>query len=87
MARRTRRRRLEIDATEDTPERAEVDQLVETLRGFGVLTRARLGDRSGAESWPDHRFESALRHGVAEGRIKKLGDDLFELGDAERDRG
>jgi hypothetical protein len=60
---------------------AEVLDLVETLRRYGVLTRDALRDRSGAARWVEHSFPAALRRGVESGAIKSLGDDLFEVGD------
>jgi hypothetical protein len=59
----------------------EVDDLVRALRSFGVLTRANLSEQVGGARWPDRSFGEALRRGVHEGRIKQLGDDLFEVGE------
>lgn len=58
----------------------EVDDLVRTLRSYGVLTREDLLERSRAKHWPEGSFEAALRLGVAQGSIRQLTDDLFEVG-------
>jgi hypothetical protein len=64
---------------------AEVQDLVRTLRSYGVLTKARLAELSGAIHWSSETvFENALRTAVASGRITKLGDELFELSEPER---
>ena len=62
---------------------AETDDLVRTLRSYGCLTKDRLIELSGAEHWRAHTFNTALGDAVAQGRIKKLSEDLFELGDSE----
>jgi hypothetical protein len=59
----------------------EVVELADTLRSYGVLTRADLLERSGASGWEDNSFEAALQRGIDGGAIKALGDDLLELGD------
>jgi hypothetical protein len=56
----------------------EIDELVRALQDIGVLTRDNLRERSGAAAWPDHDFDEVLKEGVRQGRIKALGDDLFE---------
>jgi hypothetical protein len=64
---------------------AEVQDLVRALRSYGVLTRARLAELSGAIHWSSElAFENALRAAVTAGRINKLTDDLFELSERER---
>ena len=60
---------------------AEVDDIVRALRGYGVLTRARLLDVCGATHWSDAGAKRALAHAVSSGRIKQLGDDLYEIAD------
>jgi hypothetical protein len=59
----------------------DVVDLVEALRTYGVLTHDALRERSGASQWREHSYEGALRRGVDNGSIKKLGDDLFEAAD------
>jgi hypothetical protein len=63
----------------------EVDELVRTLRSYGVLTREALRECSGSERWRDDTFRSVLERGIAEGRIKSLGAGLFEAGDPPPD--
>jgi hypothetical protein len=46
------------------------------------MTREQLLERSGARHWARERFEPALRRGIAEGSIRQLGAELFEVGDA-----
>ena len=58
---------------------AEVEDLVRALRGYGVLTRARLLDVCGATHWSDAGARRALARAVSSGRIRQLGDDLYEI--------
>jgi hypothetical protein len=53
--------------------------MVHTLRRYGVLTRARLLDVCGAAHWSDAGARRALARAVSSGRIKQLGDDLYEV--------
>jgi lipoyl-dependent peroxiredoxin len=64
---------------------AEVEDIVHALRGYGVLTRARLLDVCGAAHWPDSGGKRALAHAVSSGRIRRLGDDLYEIADRRTD--
>jgi lipoyl-dependent peroxiredoxin len=57
----------------------EVEDIVRALRGYGVLTRARLLDFSGAADWSDSGGKRALARAVSSGRIRQLGDDLYEI--------
>jgi hypothetical protein len=59
-------------------EEAEVERIVHALRGYGVLSRAGLADVCGAAHWSDSGFARALARAVSTGRIKRLGDDLYE---------
>jgi hypothetical protein len=61
---------------------AEVEDIVRALRGYGVLTRARLLEVCGAAHWSDPDAKRALAHAVSSGRIRQLGDDLYEMADA-----
>ena len=65
---------------------AEVEDLVRVLRSFDVLTREALCERAGGSNWPDHQFEFVLKLAISQGRIRKLADGLYELGEAERER-
>lgn len=58
---------------------AEVEELVRTLGGFGVLTYERLKEFSGGEHWSEPAFDAVLREAVRTGRIRKLSDELYEL--------
>jgi len=58
---------------------AEVEAVISALRGYGVLTRARLAEVSGAVHWSDSGFRRALEQAVSSGLIRRLGDDLYEI--------
>jgi osmotically inducible protein OsmC len=58
---------------------AEVEDVVRTLSGYGVLTRARLLDLCGAAHWSDGGGRRAVAAAVSSGRIRQLGDDLYEI--------
>lgn len=61
-----------------------VETLVRTLRSYGVLTEERLAELSGGRHWPGRfMFKDTLHRAVAEGRISKLADGLYELSDSE----
>ena len=60
---------------------AEVEDVVRTLRGYGVLTRARLLELCGAGHWSDGGGRRAVADAVSSGRIRQLGDDLYEIAD------
>ena len=62
-------------------EEAEVDDIVHALRGYRVLTRARLREACGAAHWSDSGFKHALARAVSTGRVRQLGDDLYEIAD------
>ncbi len=62
-----------------TRQEAETGDIVHALRSYGVLTRARLLDICGAAHWSDSGAERALAQAVSSGRIKRLGDDLYEI--------
>jgi hypothetical protein len=62
-------------------EEAEVEEIVRALRGYGVLTRARLAEICGAAHWSDLGFRRALAQAVSSGRVRRLGDHLYEVRD------
>ena len=62
-----------------TRQEAEVEDIVHALRRYGVLTRSRLLDVCGAAHWSDAGAERALARAVSSGRIRQLGDDLYEI--------
>jgi hypothetical protein len=66
---------------------AEIEELVRALRGYGVLTRARLFDVCRATHWSDAGAKRALARAVSTGRIRQLGDDLYEIGEPPMSRG
>ncbi len=57
---------------------AEVEAVVRALRGYGVLTHDRLVEVCGAAHWSDHGFRRALGKALSDGRVRRLGDDLYE---------
>jgi hypothetical protein len=57
---------------------AEVEHLYRVLHRYGVLTRQRLLEECGVERWGDATFRAVLRQAVADGRVRPLGDELFE---------
>jgi len=61
---------------------AEVEDVVSALHGSGVLTRERLVEVCGAAHWSDHGFKRALDNAVSTGRVRRLGDDLYEAAEA-----
>ena len=58
---------------------AEIEDIVRALRGYRVLTRAHLLDVCGAAHWSDAGARRALALAVSSGRIRQLGDDLYEI--------
>jgi hypothetical protein len=60
---------------------AEAEEIVATLRTYGVLTRTRLAEFCGAVHWSDPDFRRALALAVSSGRVKPLGDELYGISD------
>jgi osmotically inducible protein OsmC len=58
---------------------AEVEDIVRTLSGYRVLTRARLLELCGAAHWSDGGGRRAVADAVSSGRIRQLGGDLYEI--------
>lgn len=58
---------------------AEVEDIVRTLRRYGVLRRARLIEVCGAAHWSDTGFRQALNSAISSGRVRALGTDLYEI--------
>lgn len=54
-------------------------KLRKTLVSYGVLTRGNLRELTGAEHW-EVVFDLVLLRAVAAGRVRRLGDDLYEAG-------
>lgn len=65
---------------------AEVEDIVRTLRGYGVLTRERLAEMSHAGRWRESTFDLALASAVDAGRVRRLSDELYELSEADPPR-
>jgi hypothetical protein len=68
-----------IVAVTHTRQEAEVEDIVRVLRGYRVLTRARLLEICGAAHWSDTGSKRALTLAVSSGKIRQLGDDLYEI--------
>jgi hypothetical protein len=62
-----------------TRHEAETEDIVHALRSYGVLTRARPLDSCRAARRSDSGAEQALAHALSSGRIRQLGDDLYEI--------
>jgi 3-phenylpropionate/trans-cinnamate dioxygenase ferredoxin reductase component len=63
---------------------AEIEDVVSALRGYGVLTHADLVEVCGAAHWSDHGFLRALDEAVSTGKVRRLGEDLYELTEHHR---
>lgn len=57
---------------------AQIEGLVRTLRGYGVLSSSNLEELSGAREWPGADFTQTLNEAVKRGQIRDLGDDQYE---------
>jgi hypothetical protein len=58
---------------------ARAHRLERVLRSYGVLTRARLYELSGADCWASGpAFDAVLAQAVRAGRVRALGGVLFE---------
>ena len=58
----------------------EVDALVAALERGGPQSAARLARSAGARFWGPGRFRTAVRSGLASGRIRRIGWDRFAAG-------
>ena len=68
--------------------REAAHRLADTLAPYRVLTREKLGELSGASSWNTIGFEPALRWAVDHAVLRRLDEDLYEIGpEANRDDG
>jgi hypothetical protein len=63
---------------------AAADEVVHALRSYGVLTQNGLEQILHTEKWHDCNLQGALLNAQRAGRIKPLGDGLWELTEAER---
>jgi hypothetical protein len=60
-------------------EETDVEEIVNALRRYRVLTRTRLAEVCGAVHWSDSGFRRALAQAVSTGRVRRLGEDLYEI--------
>ncbi|HJS95277.1 MAG TPA: hypothetical protein VJ741_13520 [Solirubrobacteraceae bacterium] len=68
--------------------REAAHRLADTLAPYRVLTREKLGELSGASRWNTIGFEPALRWAVDHAFLRRLDEDLYEIGpEAGRDDG
>jgi hypothetical protein len=50
----------------------EASRIARELRAIGPMTRQALAERCCAHHWRQGNFESAVRHGIAVGRLQEL---------------
>jgi hypothetical protein len=61
-------------------------RLADAVAPYGVLTRAKLGELSGASRWETIDFEVALPWAVEHDYLRRVGEDSYEVGpEASRD--
>jgi len=60
-----------------------VEEIVRALRGYGVMTVEDLARSVHASTWRTMDFGAALQLAEREGRIRRLGPDLVEIGEDE----
>jgi hypothetical protein len=65
---------------------AEAEHIAATLRTYGVLTRARLVDLCGAGHWSPAAFAQALELAVSSGRVRRLGNELYETSENDQSK-
>jgi hypothetical protein len=59
---------------------AEIEEIVQILRRYGVMPVQRVATLAGADYWhADSHFGRALERAVTLKRIRRLGIDLYEL--------
>jgi hypothetical protein len=58
-----------------------MEELTRVLGSFGVLTGGWLKELSHARHWDAPIFEAVLNDAIRRGRIRRLGKDLYELGE------
>jgi MFS family permease len=64
---------------EDTVVDGEIGRLEAALTEQGPLSRDALGKAAGCRYWGPGRFRRALRAGLAEGRIRRVGRNRYDL--------
>jgi hypothetical protein len=70
------------DDRSDALLREAAHHLAETLAPYGVLTRDRLAELSGASRWTAVGFDGALRWAVDHAVVRRLDEELYEIGSA-----
>jgi hypothetical protein len=65
---------------------AAVDDVCRALRSYGVLTHHGLEEVCHTDRWHDTNLNGALANARRAGRVRFLGDGLYELTEAERTR-
>ena len=63
---------------------AEGEEIIHALRSYGVLTHDRLCEMVGGTEWRESHFDVCLSKLVRDGRVTRLGDELYELSEDER---
>jgi hypothetical protein len=63
---------------------AEGQEIIKALRSYGVLTRDRLCEIVTGAEWRNGHFDVCLAGLVKQGRVLRLGDELYELSEEER---
>jgi hypothetical protein len=92
-ARRHRRAATEADTQRANARRpwphsrqdAEVEEIVRVLSSYRVLTRRRLSEFCGGAHWSDAGFTQALARATSSGRVRRLGEDLYEISETDSD--
>jgi hypothetical protein len=65
---------------------AAVEDVCRALRSYGVLTTNGLQEVCHTDRWHDTDLNGALANARRQGRVRHLGDGLYELTDTERSR-
>jgi hypothetical protein len=60
--------------------REAAHRLADTIAPYRVLTRTRLAELSGISEWNTGEFNRALRWAVEHDVLRRLDDDLYEIG-------
>jgi hypothetical protein len=70
----------ESAGNEDALLREAAHRLADTIAPYRVLTRARLAELSRISQWYTGEFDRALRWAVEHDVLRRLDDDLYEIG-------
>ena len=70
------------DDRSDALLREAAHRLADTLAPYGVLTRDRRAEFSGASRWTAIGFDEALRWAVDHDVVRRLDRELYEIGPA-----